>query len=312
MLRLALCGLAMVMAMCGGLALAGTERYDYDALGRLVRVIDEQGRVTEYVYDPAGNILRVVVSGPGSAQPPSITAISPDLIRRGETRSVIITGTGLTGARISTSDPALEVSAVQSSATQITFDVTVLGTAALGAHIFSLANAAGSASVQVTVSLLLPTLGMSPLPITLAVNGAPREFLVTLSSADNIEHVVSVVSADPAIASVSPSSLTYVAGQTQAVVSIAPQALGSTTIDLTAATLAATSIPVGVGPALLGETATVTRPLSVHLRAPTPGAPAGNAMSATQTVSVHLPATTPGAPGGNAMSATQTVSVAMP
>lgn len=312
MLRLALCGLAIVVAMSGGAALAGTERYDYDALGRLVRAIDEQGRVTEYVYDPAGNLLRVIVSGAGSAVPPAVTSISPGSIRRAETRSFVITGTGLTGARLSTTDPALEISALRTSATQITFDLTVLPSAPLGAHVFSLSNAVGSASVQVSVNPVLPVLGLSPQPVALAFGAAPRDFAVTLSSADNIDHVVSVVSADPAIVTVSPSSITFVAGQTESVVSIAPQAMGTTTIDLAAVALAALSIQVGVGPTPVGDAVSVTRPLSVHLPAPTPGAPAGNAMSVARAVSVHLPATTPGAPSGNAMSVAQPVSVHLP
>jgi len=163
-LRLALCGLAVVVAMIGGAALAGAERYDYDALGRLVRVIDEQGRVTEYVYDPAGNLLQVIVSGAGGAPAPAVTSISPGSIRRGETRSFVITGTGLTGARLSTSDPALEISALQASATQITFDLTVLASAPLGAHLFSLSNAAGSHRQMM----------MSPLPTSMPIRHTAR------------------------------------------------------------------------------------------------------------------------------------------
>jgi len=40
-------------------AFAGTEHYDYDSLGRLIRFIGADGRVTEYVYDAVGNILEV-------------------------------------------------------------------------------------------------------------------------------------------------------------------------------------------------------------------------------------------------------------
>ena len=312
MLRLALCGLAVVVAMSGGAALAGTERYDYDSLGRLVRVIDEQGRVTEYVYDPAGNILRVVVSGPGSAQPPAVTDISPAAIRRGETKSFVVTGTGLTGAQLSTTDPALELSDLQTSATQITFTLRVVAEAPLGPHSFSIANSGGAAAVEVAINPLLPVLDLTPQPIALALGGSSHDFTVTLSNADNIEHVVSVASADPAIATVSPSSVTFTAGQTEAVISITPQGLGRTTIDISAPTLATISVEIGVGSALTGEAISVTRSVSVHLRATTPGAPAGNAMAATRAVSVHLPSLTAGAPPGNAMADSGAVSVHLP
>ena len=61
--RLAFCGLTLFFLLFA--AVTGASRYDYDALGRLIRVIDEQGRVTEYVYDPAGNLLHET-KGPGS------------------------------------------------------------------------------------------------------------------------------------------------------------------------------------------------------------------------------------------------------
>lgn len=308
-LRLALCGLAMVVATIGAVALAGTERYDYDALGRLVRVIDEQGRVTEYVYDPAGNILRVVVSGAGSAQPPSVATVTPDAVRRGETRSIVVTGTGLFGSQVSTTDPALSLSSLQSSGTQISFDLTALADALLGITTLSVINAAGSTSVAVTVNPLLPTLALDPEPITLVTNGSAREFTVTLSNEDNIQHVVSVTSGDTAIATVSPTSLTFLPGETSKLVSVTPLALGRTTLELSGTGLATVSIPLGVGPALLGETVSVSRPLSVHLRAATPGAPAGNAMAVSRSVSVHLRSSTPGAPSGNAMSVSGAVSV---
>lgn len=312
MLRLALCGLAVVVAALGGAALAGTERYDYDALGRLVRVIDEQGRVTEYVYDPAGNILRVVVSGAGSSQPPSVTSISPGSIRRGETRSFVITGTGLTGAQLSTTDPALDISALQTSATQISFDLTALPAAVLGSHLFALSNAGGSASVQVVANPLLPVLGLSPQPIALPFGGPPSQFFVTLSNEDNIEHVVTVAPANPAVITAAPGSVTFAPGQTQAAIDISPQGTGITTLELTAATLASASFHAGVAAVPLGEAMAVTRPLSVYLPATVPGAPPGNAMSVTRSVSVHLPAVTPGVPAGNAMSVTNPVSVHLP
>ena len=312
MLRLALCGLAVVVAMSGGVALAGTERYDYDALGRLVRVIDEQGRVTEYVYDPAGNILRVVVSGPGSSQPPSVATVTPDAMRRGETRSIVVTGTSLFGAQVSTTDPGLVISSLQAGGTQISFDLSALLNATLGAANLSVVNAGGTTSVVVTINPLLPVLGLGPTPVALVTNGPATDFTVSLANEDNIEHVVSVASADTAIATVSPASLTFAPGETSKVITVTPLAVGNTSIGLSAPGLVTQSIAIGVGPVLLGEAASVTRAVSVYLPAVTPGAPGGNAMSASQAASVHLPAATPGAPSGDAMSVTKSVSVHLP
>ncbi|HEY4542149.1 MAG TPA: RHS repeat domain-containing protein, partial [Noviherbaspirillum sp.] len=69
-------------------AFAALERYDYDAIGRLIRVIDEKDRVTEYTYDAVGNILKVDTGGTGSALVPVISGISPSALRRGEAKTV--------------------------------------------------------------------------------------------------------------------------------------------------------------------------------------------------------------------------------
>ena len=37
----------------------GPVQYVYDALGRLVKVIDGEGNIAEYVYDAVGNILEM-------------------------------------------------------------------------------------------------------------------------------------------------------------------------------------------------------------------------------------------------------------
>lgn len=308
--RLLACSVALLLAAFTCVALAAQERYDYDALGRLIRVIDEQGRVTEYVYDAAGNLLQVITGG--TAQAPVVTSISPNSIRRGETKLIQITGSGLTGAHVSTSDPGLDITGLQTSATQITFSLTATLGAALGTQLISISNAAGTTSASITVNLVLPKLAASPSPVAVAVEGPARSVSVTLSSADSIDHEVSLAMANPGIATVTPSSLTFIAGETQKTVTITGLSVGTTTMNLTSTTLAAISVHVGVGSTPMGDAVSVTRPVSIHLPAVIPGAPAGNSMSVTQSVSVHLPAVIPGAPPGNAMSVTQPVSVEMP
>lgn len=255
--------LAIALLLFPPPATAGEERYDYDALGRLVRVIDEQGRVTEYVYDAAGNILQVIVTGPGSAQPPVVTGVSDTSIRRGETKSVQITGTGLTGAHVGTPDPALDISGLQVSPTQISFTLTALAAAALGAHTISIGNAGGATSLQLTVNPVLPKLNMSPLPIAVPPTGAGRNFFVTLSSADNIDHVVSLASSNPSRVTVSPASVTFAAGETEKLVTVAGLTAGNAAIDLTSPLLAPNSVPVFVTAEFTGITTSFAPALQV-------------------------------------------------
>ena len=244
-------------------AFAGEERYDYDALGRLVRVIDEQGRVTEYVYDAAGNILQVITRAAGSAQPPAVTAFSPDAIRRGETRAFQITGTNFTGAQLATAAPGLDIFGLQVGATQISFSLSASLSAPLGTHPISISSAAGSTSVQLTVNPVLPKLGMSPQPIAVPPTKSGRNFFVSLSSADNIPHVVSVASANTAIATVSPASVTFAAGEIEKLITVTGLSAGNTAINLTSTTLGSTSVPVFVTAEFTGITTSFAAQLQV-------------------------------------------------
>lgn len=252
-----------MLTVFGAPALAGEERYDYDALGRLVRVIDEQGRVTEYVYDAAGNILQVIVSGPGSAQPPVVTTSNVTSIRRGETKAFQITGTGLTGAHVSTPDSGLDISGLQVSATQISFSLTATAAAALGVHTISIANAGGTTSIQLTVNPVLPKLNMAPLPIAVPPSGTGRQFFVTLSSPDTIDHVVSLVSSNTARMTVSPASVTFSAGQIEKLVTVTGHTAGNAAVNLSSPQLVSTSVPVFVTAEFTGITTSFAPPVQV-------------------------------------------------
>lgn len=78
-----LVGFLFLLGLAGliTVASAGTEKYDYDPLGRLIRFTNPQGLVTRYTYDGVGNILGVQ----GGLQPqiPVIGSVSPGQIRRG-------------------------------------------------------------------------------------------------------------------------------------------------------------------------------------------------------------------------------------
>jgi len=52
----------LVFAVSGGLTLGGETRYFYDTLGRVIKVEYPDGKVVEYEYDPAGNIVRRAAS----------------------------------------------------------------------------------------------------------------------------------------------------------------------------------------------------------------------------------------------------------
>jgi hypothetical protein len=155
-------------------------------------------------------------------------------------------GAGFTGVQVSTGSTELDVSNLRTTATQIDFDLTASSAAALGARTLTVSSAAGSASISITVNPVLPKLSLSPQPIALPPSNTARNFFVSLSSADNIPHTVNLVSANTAIATVSPASITVPAGRTEVIVAVTGKANGTTAISLTSPDLAGTSVPVFV------------------------------------------------------------------
>jgi YD repeat-containing protein len=228
--RLLPCLLVMAwnVLACAG-AFAAEERYDYDALGRLIRVIDEQGRVTEYVYDASGNITQVTGTGPGSAQAPVVISIAPTSVPRNRAKTLQVTGTGFQGARVLASDPALDISNVSISPTGITFTLTVSPTAGLGNQTITVANAVGSA--QATIGVLpAPTYIVTPNPLVLPPDNVARRFVIEASEAEGIS--ITASSLNPSIAQVAAAAITFAPGQTQATGTITGIAAGTTLISL--------------------------------------------------------------------------------
>lgn len=63
---------AACVVLTGGAARGATATYDYDALGRLTRVVYSDGKIAVYKYDAAGNRTQVLSGGPPGL-PASIT-----------------------------------------------------------------------------------------------------------------------------------------------------------------------------------------------------------------------------------------------
>ena len=232
---------ALLLALC---AAAGTERYDYDPLGRLIRYVDSDGRVTEYVYDAAGNILEVRRAGTAQQLAPAIESVTPTAMRAGETVQVLVAGTNLVGARLISPDSRIGVGQVQATATSFGFAVTATADAPAGTHTFTLTNAGGSASFAFAISPLLPKLQASPNPLAVPPDGLERQFGIRLSNADTMAHAINLASSDGNVVQVTPPSLLFAPGVTEAFATIRGVAAGNATLSLTSATLDALLVPV--------------------------------------------------------------------
>jgi YD repeat-containing protein len=256
----------MTCMLLAGQAFTATERFDYDPLGRLIRVVDENNKATDYVYDAAGNLLEVRNDGLVAA--PTVTDITPTSLRRGETKAVTITGTGFTGAAVSTPAGAgISIKNLQGTATQFSFDVTASETATTGAQAITIASSAGSATTHLTVAPLLPKVYVDPTPLAIPPDSALRQFTIRLSHVDTIDHVIALSASNTKI-EVSPASLTIPAGQQNVSANIKGVSAGQVTLTLSSATLGTTSVPVFVTAEFKGITTSLAPYLGVVLESP--------------------------------------------
>ncbi len=265
-MRLALSGLAVLVTLLCAPAFGAEQRYDYDLLGRLVRSIDSQGRVTEYVYDPAGNLLQVIQGG--SAAAPSVTSSTPASIRQKQIRELRVSGTGLANVIAVSDDPNITASVVASSTTQATVRLAVAASARLGAHTLTLRSATGSASAGFDVLQGIEYL-VTPLPLAVPPDNVARAFRIEASAADTVAANFSVTTLNPAIASAG-AAVSIAAGATQGTSTITGIAAGSTILRLTGSELIGTiDLPVDVTTQFAGATVSRARPVGLVRGDPT-------------------------------------------
>lgn len=228
LLAVALVGLSA----CG--AQAAADRFDYDASGRLIRRVDDQSRGTDYVYDPAGNVLQVTAAG--QVPPPQITSGSLADQRRNDVRQVAVTGSGLAGVSIRTSHPGIAISQVAQSATVINFRLAVSNQVPLGPQQLTFQGAAGSVSLSFNV---LPALAFVfvPEPISVAPDNIARKVSVLISEPFTDAKTFSLSTLSPAIAKPKAGQVSFVAGATAADIGVIGVTQGVTLLRLSGSSI---------------------------------------------------------------------------
>lgn len=301
MLRLAFCGLAVVIALFSALAPAATILYVYDELGRLVAEIDPAGGTTRYSYDPAGNLLSVTRDSSSAFR---VDGFSPASGKVGD--SVNIFGAGFIASPAQNTVSFNGTPATITLATAHSLVASVPSGATSGP--ITVSNANGTATTAQAFTVIAPA----------AINGTTPSH-VTRGDTSRIDilgtHLDSATAVTFSAPGFSARIVTREANRLTIDLTVAGTvAFGTYAFSVTnyAGTAQSGAVTITVTTALLGDVLTITRPLSVHLPAVIPGAPAGNAMSVTLPLSVHVPALIPGAPSGDAMSATRPLSVHLP
>jgi len=136
-------------------ACADEGRYLYDSLGRLQKVIKEDGSAAIYHYDEVGNLISIEHVQTSNA-PPELDSLSPDLLFRG-TPFIIITITGrnlLALEELYTDNPGIYIHSFQSTDDTITAEVSINSDAPLGDFMFYVKTFYGEASIGFTVATL--------------------------------------------------------------------------------------------------------------------------------------------------------------
>lgn len=269
---------ALVVVLCvsqAGAALSAAEqRYDYDATGRLVRAVGN-GQSTDYVYDPAGNLLQVTG---GVAASPVIATVTPSPIRRGQTVTVTLTGSGLSFASVTPPSVHFSVSGQKVQPSSIEFVLAVATDAPLGAQAFTVANAAGSAVANIGIDPQLPVLSVAPQPLAIPPDNVPRPFNLTLSNADSVPHTLNFAMSPPSLAAIAPTSVVVNPGTTSLQPTIAGKVGGTGTLTISSPTLATIQVPVFVTAEFSGINTSHAANVGVVKEAPPAPPPTQNAL----------------------------------
>ncbi|MFA7239233.1 MAG: RHS repeat domain-containing protein [Sulfuricellaceae bacterium] len=262
-IRLALAWCLLGLFGASQLVYSSQYRYDYDALGRLVRSIGAQGQATEYSYDSVGNLLQVI-SGMGTATAPTITSITPASFMQGQVTQVTIVGAGLTGVAVTPSIAGLSLSNVLAVPTQITFHLTVAQDAAPGQQGFMIASAAGVVTANINVVAAPPQISVEPMPLAIPPDNVGRNFTIRLSKPDVVDNVIALTASNQNI-SVSPGTVTIRAGDTAATATVKGVSAGLATINLSSSSLGNSAIPVYITAEFVGISTGYASPLGVLL-----------------------------------------------
>ena len=174
-----------------------------------------------------------------------VNSVTPESIRRSETKSFVIGGASLLGAQVSVPvNSGLSVSNLRTTDTSVSFDLSATASAALGSQAITVKNPAvanGSAAMLVNVFDLLPRLNTATIPAAVIPDGVARPFQLSLSNPDTVDHTLNFSTLDPTIVGVSPASVVIPAGFISATVNITGLKPGYTMLNVSSPTLAAAS-----------------------------------------------------------------------
>ncbi|HEX7047284.1 MAG TPA: RHS repeat domain-containing protein [Gammaproteobacteria bacterium] len=221
-------------------AFAADERYDYDELGRLIRVVPTDVTSSSYFYDAAGNLLHV--QSDAQLAPPTVPDLGFDSLRCASEMEVVLVGENLNGVRITASSSAIEVYNVRYTDEGVSFTLRIHCDAA-GEQALYFTMAGGTTIVPLQITPSLPQVYVTPAPLAVPPDGSIRPFTLRLSHPDSVTHEFQISSLNAAL-QVSTASLVIPAGSTQANGQLRGLQPGQAFLDIASTTLGNTRVPV--------------------------------------------------------------------
>jgi hypothetical protein len=188
----------------------------------------------------------------------AVTSFSPSDLRRTQTQNFQISGSSLSGAQVSVPPGlGLTLSNLQTSASSASFDLTASSSATLGVQTLTLTNplvANGFAALSLNILDALPRIDTSTIPSAVNPDGVVYVYLLSLTHADTVSNTFNLSTLDPAIVSVSPSTVTIPAGALSAPINITGLQLGLTLLNISSSRLAAISKQIYAASLVTGST----------------------------------------------------------
>jgi YD repeat-containing protein len=184
------------------LVLSDQASFFYDALGRLVAVVDSQGNTAIYTYDKVGNLLSITR---GTVTAPVIAGTNPDAVEAGVSTPVTISGSGLQfTTSVTSSHPEIQIHTQIPSDTSILTTIVLPNPTVFGPTTITVNALGGTASVGLTVrqptptiTRLLPNIGIPGMVMVIEGTGfgtKPGSNLVTFAGPGGVRVPATVLS----------------------------------------------------------------------------------------------------------------------
>ena len=193
------------------------------------------GSVSISAVTNAGEVSMANAFSVTAMQAPRIVGITPRTIARNTETVVLLDGSSLGAATVSTVTPGLQITGGSATSSQLSFRVRVDGQTTPAAYPFTLSNAAGQAAFSLEVIPELappPSFSLIPALVTLAPDSAYRTVLFSTAQSAPQDRTYAVQIEDPTVTRVRSASFTLPAGQLSVPISVAGLKLGATVLRI--------------------------------------------------------------------------------